>query len=279
MCGESQSNTTSYSNTSYDPWVQGAGKDIFNTAATGVQNKPYQAYTGPTSAAFGDSWNSSKDYLSSLLGQINPTTNTATSDLAKFMSSIDPSKSLASYMNPYTDAVTNPQIAKVNEAAGIQNQALGAQAANAGAYGDSSLGVQRAIGARDTQRNIADIVGKGQADAYNSAVSQKQDDLAKYLSGITQGGVLGQNAATQQTNIAQLLAALGTQQQQAGQTGIQNAMQLNKDNQMGGLTQLTSLAALLGALPLNKTQIGNSTTTSPDNSGMALAGSLLSAFI
>jgi hypothetical protein len=49
--------------------------------------------------------------------------------------------------------------------------------------------------------------------------------------------------------LASLLAGLGSQRQQTGQQGIQNAINLNQQNQMMPLQRFSMLGQLLGMLP------------------------------
>jgi len=275
MSGKSKSTTTENKSNTFDPWVTSFGKDIVGSAGEQIANNPWQAYGGPTSAGYGQNYQDTDSFLRSMLGQVQPDTNMASSNLATFMQSVDPTKSVASFMNPYTDQVLQPTLRNINEAAGDKSRNLAREATMSGAFGDSSHGVQKNLLERERLRAVGDATAGAYDKAYSSAVGQRDSELAKFLSGIGAGANLGQSAYGQQTGLAQILAGLGQQQQQAGQTGIQNDIALNLQNQQMPLQQHTNLAQILAMIPKNTSSYGTSQTTQPDNSMLALISSLI----
>ncbi len=275
MSGKAKSTTTTNQSNSFDPWVTSFGKDIVGAAGQQIENNPWQGYSGPTSAQYGQNYHDTDSFLRSMLGQVQPDTQMASSGLATFMQSVDPTKSVASFMNPYTDQVLQPTLRNINEAADDKNRNLAREATMAGAFGDSSHGVQKNLVERERQRAVGDATAGAYDKAFSSAVSQRDSELAKFLSGVGAGANLGQSSFGQQTGLAQMLAGLGQQQQQAGQTGIQNDIALNLQNQQMPLQQYTSLAQMLGMIPKNTSSVGASQTTTPDNSMLAFISSLI----
>lgn len=275
MSGKSKSTTTSYSSNTFDPWVTNFGQDLVNNAGQTVSENGWQPYSGPTQGEFGEGFTAANDYLQTLLGSVTPETQMAGSSLAQLLSSIDPSRSVASYMNPYVDSVLQPTIRNINEAADAKGADLSRQATMSGAYGDSSHGVQLGMNNRDRVRNIGDATAAAYDKAWTSAQGARDSELAKFLQTATSLGNTGQQIYGQQTGLAQLLAGLGSQEQQANQSGIQTNIALNQQDQDQPLKQLTTLGQLLAMIPKNTSGYNTSQTSSPDNSGLAFLSSLL----
>lgn len=275
MSGKSKSTTTTNQSNSFDPWVTNYGRSIVGEAGQQVAENPWQSYAGPSAADFGSTWDQSKGYLSNMLGQIDPNTQAASTNATAFMGSLDPSKTVQDYMSPYTEQVLSPTLRNINEAARDKNAALGAESAMAGAFGDSASGVQRALLERDRQRNVGDATAAAYDKAFSSGVSQRDSDLNRYLSGIGAQSTIGQNSFGQQTELAKLLSAIGQGEQAVGQTGIQNDIALNTQNQQAPLQQYMQLAQMLAMIPKNTASQGTSQTSQPDNTAIALLSSLI----
>jgi len=286
--GSSQQQTqvqSSSGSSGFDPWVTGAGQDIYGQAAQWAKNNPWQNYTGPLTASFGEPFNQSTTYLSGLLGQSNPALDQAGAGYKSVMGAIDPNASISDYMSPYLKSVLNPQLDAINQSAGEQGQANNANATMQGAYGGTGSGLVNALLNKNTQQQIANTTGKAYNDAFTNAQGSRLSNL-QALMGASQGlSGVGQQQFGENTTLASLLAGLGSQQQQAGQTGIQNAINLHNTDQMGQMKQYSTLAALLGALPKNQwnqnTTVGQSSGSSQqaNNSGMSALGMLLGMFM
>lgn len=275
MSGKSKSTTTTSQSNNYEPWVTQAGQDVFSNASTNQQNNPWQAYDGPSSADFGQSWYDANSALSSMLGQTMPQTEAATGSLTQMLGTLDPTKTTQSYMSPYLDQVLSPTLANINDAYRDQNRNLAAEATMAGAYGDSAHGVQRSQNELNRLRSIGEATAGAYDKGWTQAIGQKEAELANILKTSSGLNTVGNTEFGQSTELAKLLAGLGTQQQQVGQTGIQNEIALNLQNQEMPTKQLTSLAQILAMLPKNTSGTGSSTTSQPDNTGIALLTSLI----
>lgn len=131
---------------------------------------------------------------------------------------------IQSYMNPYLEAVLEPQRREATRQADIARNQMQGRMAQAGAYGGSRQAVMEAEANRNLQTLLGDITGKGYAGAFDAAQRQRQADIQAGLQG------LGQQTASTQT-----LAQIGGQQQAAG---LQNlAQQLAAGTQQRGITQ------------------------------------------
>jgi len=291
MCGSSGSTsnnmnfTSTQSSSTFDPWVQEGGKSLFTGGQDWLSGHGYQPYSGPLTASFGEPFNQATSYLSELLGKTNPYTTQAGNAAGSVIGAIDPSKSTADFMNEYVGAALTPQLSKIMETAGQQDQANNAAATMQGAYGGTGAGIVKALLNKNTQQEVANATGTAYKDAYDRAQSARLSNLQTLLSGAQGLSGIGQQAFGQGTTLASLLAGIGTQQQGVGQTGITNAMNLSKEGNTLPLAQFSTLAQVLGSIP--KAQYGSSfgmgmgqqQTQTPSNIGMGIAGSLLSALL
>ena len=132
-----------------------------------------------------------------------------------------------SYMNPYLEAVLEPQRREATRQADIARNEMQSRMAKAGAYGGSRQAIMEAEGQRNLQTLLGDITGKGYAGAYDVAQKQRQADIDAGLRGIaaqtaatqTLGGIGGQQAQYGLANL-QELARQGQTQREIEQQGL-----------------------------------------------------------
>ena len=117
-----------------------------------------------------------------------------------------------SYMNPYLEAVLEPQRREATRQADIARQQMQGRMAQAGAYGGSRQAIMEAEAQRNLQTLLGDITGKGYSGAFEAAQRQRQADIDAGLRGLA-----AQTASTQ------ALTSAGAQEQAAG---IQNLQQM-----------------------------------------------------
>jgi hypothetical protein len=129
-----------------------------------------------------------------------------------------------SYMNPYLEAVLEPQRREATRQADIARNQMQGRMAQAGAYGGSRQAVMEAENQRNLQTLLGDITGKGYAGAYDAAQRQRQADIDAGLRGLAS-----------QTASTQALTQVGAQEQAAN---VQNLLQqLNAGQQQRGIEQ------------------------------------------
>ena len=184
-------------------------------------------------------------------------------------------------MSQYTQAALNPTLQAIQQQAATTNQGTAQGATMSGAFGDTGYGAQKALNSYNTTQAIGNATGSAYNQAYQSALGTQQTALSQLMSGVGQASSLGSASGGQQINLEALLGNLGSTQQAAGQTGINTAINVNNQNQMGQLQQSGLLANILASSPHNTATYGNSATqsTQPDNTGLGLAGSLLSSIL
>jgi hypothetical protein len=129
-----------------------------------------------------------------------------------------------SYMNPYLEAVLEPQRREATRQADIARNQMQGRMAQAGAYGGSRQAVMEAENQRNLQTLLGDITGKGYAGAYDAAQRQRQADIDAGLRGLAS-----------QTASTQALTQVGAQEQAAN---VQNLLQqLTAGQQQRGIEQ------------------------------------------
>jgi hypothetical protein len=234
---------------------------------------------------FGPEFGQASGFLSGQLGQTNPMTMEGADATRGVMGAINPNATIGDYMDPYVDATLRPTLQNIGEQAQRQDQQIGANAAMSGAYGGTAQGVQRALNDRWTQQNIADATSKAYSNAFGNAQTARLQNLAQLLGAGQSMANIGQSAFGQGTTLASLLAGLGAQRQQASDTGVGRAIQLNSENQTQPMNRYGMLAQILHGVPLNTVQTeagiggGTSTEKRPNNAGMSFLGSALGKFL
>jgi hypothetical protein len=131
-------------------------------------------------------------------------------------------------MNPYLEAVLEPQRREATRQADIARNEMQSRMAKAGAYGGSRQAIMEAEAQRNLQTLLGDITGKGYSGAYEAAQRQRQADIDAGLRGLA-----AQTASTQ------ALTQAGAQQ---GEYGLRNLQQMlsagaaERDIEQAGLT-------------------------------------------
>jgi len=135
---------------------------------------------------------------------------------------------IQSYMNPYLEAVLEPQRREASRQAEIARNEMQGRMAKAGAYGGSRQAIMEAEAQRNLQTLLGDITGKGYAGAFEAAQRQRQADIDAGLKGLA-----AQTAATQ------VLGGIGGQQAQYGLANLQEMArqgQAQREIEQQGLT-------------------------------------------
>jgi hypothetical protein len=154
---------------------QWAGPYVSNYLGKGeaLANAPYQAYQGPLTAGTSALQNQQFAGLSNVAktgftpGQLNYQGFNA--DAAK------------QYMNPYTQAALDPQIAELNRQGQINNIQNQYQARKQGGYGSSGAVLAQTENQRNTLDKVQEALGQGYNTAYNNAQQQFNADQNRQL--------------------------------------------------------------------------------------------------
>ena len=175
-----------------------------------------------------------------------------------------------SLMNPYMQNVVERQQQDATRQAAIAQQAQGAQAARAGAFGGSGDYLMRAQGAANLARQKGDIQAQGLSNAYQQAMQQyntqnqlnaqqSQFGAGLGLQGLQTANQAAQNLANignmqygQNMGITNLQNQFGGQQQQQVQNILNNQYQDYLNFQNYPYKQLGFMSDMLRGLPLTQ---------------------------
>lgn len=204
------------------------------------------------------------------------------------------------YMSPYMDNVVARQQQDATRQAAIAQQAQGAQAARAGAFGGSGDYLMRGQAASNLARQQGDIQARGLQDAYTQAMgqfntAQGQNQAAQQLNaqqqqfgaglglqglqtamtGANALGNLGNTQYQQNMGINQMQNQYGLQQQQQTQNVLNNQYQDYLNAQNYDYKQLGFMSDMLRGLPL--TQQSGTVYSAPPSMLGQIAGAGIAA--
>jgi hypothetical protein len=220
----------------FAPEVAPFAQDVLGgaQALTSYEQNPYQKYTGEQVAQFSPLQQQSYDYAQQMtaapqlqdatslagmagLGGLNTQYTFKPSDFTA-----DTAKGL---MNPYLDVMDTA--ARRNAA--ISQQQLGAQAANAGAFGGSRNALMQAQANAELQRQL----GQNQYNAFNQAQQQYNTQQQQNAQQQQFGASLGMQGLQTALQGANALGSLGQTQyaQNVGLVGLQNQLGLQQQQQ------------------------------------------------
>jgi hypothetical protein len=133
----------------------------------------------------------------------------------------------ASYMSPYMQNVVDVQQREAKRQADIANQAIGAKAVQAGAFGGSRHGLLESEANRNLMTQLGGIQAKGLQDAYTQGLGQFNVEQGR--------GLEAQKMSEQSRQFGAELGLKGLQ------TGIQSAQALGNLGQQQGYLDLATL--------------------------------------
>jgi len=158
----------------------------------------------------------------------------------------------ANYMNPYLQAVLNPQLDELRRQNDITNMNTNAKFTSAGAFGGGRNAIMNAENNRNMMQEMNKTVGQGYANAYDKAMGQFNTE---------QG---------QAKTLAELMGQAGTAQrgiEQEGITADYNEFLAQRDNPQ---KQVQFLQSMLQGLPIsNVSNIPQSQTAAQQLFGTA----------
>jgi hypothetical protein len=274
--GFGQTTTDSTKSFTPNPAVSGAATSNLNYAQN-LENTAFQPYGGNQVAQFGDLQQQS---LTEAGGpQIG---NTISGVMNAGPQSVSPN-TISSAMNPYLNQYVNyalaPQIQGQNQQFDAQNQQLNSAATSSGAFGDARAGIQAANLTNQQDLARTGLIGSAYNAAFNTAIGAGAQDVANNLQGQTTNANLAntqqqfalQGANQLQGNIGfqNTLGQQQTAQTQAGLNAQYNQWLMGQQRPYQNIQAVDS-AVSSGAQGMPATQ----TTSSPDNSGYGMLGSL-----
>jgi len=153
----------------------------------------------------------------------------------------------AQYMNPYLQAVLDPQLREARREADISRIADASRLTKAGAFGGSRQAIMEAEGRRNLGQLQSDIVGKGYADAFDQARSQFNTEEARRIAAEQADRRYGLDALS-------AMERAGARQRDIEQEGITaDYLQFEKERKYP-YEQIAFQQSLLDGLPLTARQ-------------------------
>ena len=275
-------------------------------ALTDTAYNPYMQYQGERVAQFSPLQNQS--YQNAALMQTQPQLQDATAMAGQaglgalntgytynpYQAQQFTGQAVKDYMSPYMDNVVQRQQQDASRQAAIAQQAQGAQAARAGAFGGSGDYLMRSQAAGNLARQKGDIMAQGQQAAFQNAQNQFNQSQAQNL-GAAQlnaqqgqfGAGLGLQGLQTANQAAQNLANIGNLQYQQNmginalqnQYGLQQQAQVQQDltnkyqdyqnAQNYPYKQLSFMSDIIRGAPL--TQTGSSIYQAPPSTAQTVA--------
>ncbi len=131
----------------------------------------------------------------------------------------DPSRAQA-FMDPYQQSVTNEALKEIDRQAAMAQNQLAGKAVQAGAFGGSRFGLQQSETARNAQDLKSRRIFEDLSRNYQQAQSAAQAANTQRMQQAQQFGNLGKATS----GIGGMMAGLGAQTQQLGQSDINQLM-------------------------------------------------------
>jgi len=211
-----------------------------------LSNTPYQAYQGPLTAGASDLQEQQFGGLSNIArtGFIPGQTNYQAFD----------AKAAQQYMNPYTKAALDPQIAELQRQGQIQNLQNQAQATKMGAFGGSGSALMQTEGQRNTLDKIQQALGQGYNTAYNNATQQFNTDQSRQMQNAQQNEQNRQFSANYGLSTLQNLGTAGATQREIEAQGIAADKAQFEEEKNDPYKQVQFEKSLLQGLPITTTE-------------------------
>lgn len=152
-----------------------AGPYVTNYLGKGqaLSNAPYQAYKGPLTAG-------ASSLQTQQFGGLSNLAKTGFTPGQFDYQGFD-ANAAQKYMNPYTKAALDPQIAELNRQGQINNVQNQYQARKQGGYGGSGAVLAQTENQRNTLDKVQSALGQGYNTAYNNAQQQFNADQNRQL--------------------------------------------------------------------------------------------------
>jgi len=225
-----------------------AGPYVSNYLGKGeaLANAPYQAYKGPLTAGASSLQTQQFGGLSNLAktgftpGQFN-------------YQGFD-ANAAQQYMNPYTKAALDPQIAELNRQGQINNIQNQYQARKQGGYGGSGAVLAQTENQRNTLDKVQSALGQGYNTAYNNAQQQFNADQNRQLQTGQANEANRQFSANYGLQTLQNLGTAGATQRDIANQGIAADKAQFEEARDFPYKQVQFQKSLLTGLPITTTE-------------------------
>lgn len=288
-----QKNTSSTAN----PAVSSAATSNLDFVQ-GLQSKGFTPYSGQQVANFAPQQQSSFDMTNNIANNgTAPAANSMIQNYASAPAQSVSADSIANNMSPYMNQYVMQALAPQLQQMDIQNAktqaGTNAEATSSGAFGDARQGIENSTNNFLNSVQREGLIGNAYNTAFNTAIGAGAQDVSNKLAAGTTNASLAEQALNRSLGGATALE--GLQNQQLGVAGAQNTMgQQQTAQSQADLTAQYNQWLMAQQYPFQTAQLMNqsvaagaqampaSTVTTeekPNNSGFALGGALLGAFI
>jgi hypothetical protein len=248
-------------------WAKPYAEKMFGQTAalTDISQNPYQQYQGQRTAEFNPLQQQSFSDIQKM--QTSPQTGQAAGMAGmaglgglyagqNYQSQATNPNSVAQYMSPYQQNVTNFQKQQAIDDYGRALPGQQAQAVGSGAYGGSRQAIVSSEGQRNLQNQLAGIQATGTQNAFQNAQQAQQfgstlglqgNQLASQAAG--QLGTLGQQDYTQRMGINAAQQQAGSQQQALEQQNLSQKYTDFQNQQRYPYQQIGFMSDLIRGMP------------------------------
>lgn len=171
---------------------------------------------------------------------------------------------MAAYQNPYESQVVQQSLRDIGSQAQMGFNQLGAQAAQAGAFGGSRHGIAQAEMGKGYTQQMADTAARMRQQGFNTALGASQADLQRQLGAAGQLAGMGQQSFGYGQQIQNMQMQQGAMQQAAMQQLIDQARQQYQGYANAPTQKMQLPLQALGMVPYStsSTTTGGAQTTS-----------------
>lgn len=297
MCFGDKVVDTKSTNSTANPAVANAATSNLDFAQ-GVRDTGFQGYTGQQVANISPGQQGTIDAGTSIANngtgaQAAGLINSYAGAPAQNVQSNSIASNMSPYMNQYLMQALAPQLQQMDISNAATNQATDAGATGSGAFGDARTGIQQSNNAFNQNVQREGVIGNAYSQAFNTAIGAGAQDSTNQLAAANANAGYNESALSRALGGANALQGLQTQQMGV-QTGANALNQQDTAQSQANLTAQYNQWLMAQQYPFQTTQLVNqtvgagaaampaSTTTTdskPDNSGYAIGGALLGAFL
>lgn len=278
MCGSSKSKNINYSTEVIPEWIQASGQQIFQNAMSQF-GQPFESYSGDRVAQPGAGFDQAKARFAAYQAQPANTLDSMLSGYKNVADATAPGKSVSDYMSPYTEGVLAPVLRKLRERGAALRNDTAAEAAMAGAYGDSRHGVADALNARMIREAETDATNSAYQSAFDRATAERGADYQRYLGAMQGMGGVQQMRDSREDNILSRMMGMAEYERSLKQAGLDAQYGEFMRGQTMPLQQQQTLMQMLSQVPYPRTSYGMGTQQQPNTGGYGVAGSAIGAML
>lgn len=265
--------TTTETTTQVPDWLAQPLQRMY-TSAENLITQPYPTYGGPRIAPFNADQNAAFMGIRDIPGMGMPQTLEGADWMRQ--AGLDWTQANQNaYMNPFMQAAINPTLQRLTENYQQRLQSLGGQAASNNAFGGARQALLENAAGRDYNREFSETMATGLANAYQSGMTQfNQDQNRRYQTGAGLGAIGQQLQNMGVTGYDALLRSGGVQRDldQSNLDLAYNDFNQQRDWPYGQISWLNSI--LTGGPNVGTVQTSTVNTPNPSGASSWLGAAL-----